>query len=133
MSAFSNKKGQNALPTHAEKSTLQASSLRFHDKRNIARLGWAFLLLSLSVWVSAKRFGGYLNVLPHTGHHRAEDICPQQEPLSPSGYAELVDELNALYSTDEFKEQAIDLLSGAVQIPSLFSLLLPGLSILIYW
>jgi hypothetical protein len=117
MSAFSKNKGKHTLPTHEEKGTSQASSLHFRDRWNAARLGWAVLLSSLFVWVSAKHLGGYLNAPPLTGRHSAEDICPQQEPLSPSSHAALIRELDALYSTEEFKEQAIDFLSGAVQIP----------------
>jgi Gly-Xaa carboxypeptidase len=44
-------------------------------------------------------------------------LCPQTTALVPRDNAALYRDLNDLYSTPEFKENAIDWLAGAVRIP----------------
>jgi len=44
--------------------------------------------------------------------------CPQAPPLHPNQHASFLGELNQIYSTNKFKLDAVEALSGAVQIPS---------------
>ena len=46
-----------------------------------------------------------------------QELCPQPKPLSPAKNADLWEALGKKYETKEFEKTAIDLLSGAVQIP----------------
>lgn len=113
MSALSIGKEQHALPIYDEKKLRVAP----HAGWGAAKLGLVLLLSSLLVWLSTKHIGGHLEVSPLTGRFKAGEVCPQQDPLTPSKHADLIRELDVLYSTGEFKEWAVELLSGAVKIP----------------
>ncbi|KDQ15508.1 hypothetical protein BOTBODRAFT_54770 [Botryobasidium botryosum FD-172 SS1] len=53
-----------------------------------------------------------------TGPTAREDICVQEDPLTPQSHSALAGSLGERYDSPEFKQRAVEWLSGAVQIPT---------------
>lgn len=47
----------------------------------------------------------------------ADEMCPQVSAIAPSSHAPLIDTLDEIYGTKEFKLTAYESLGGAVRIP----------------
>jgi hypothetical protein len=50
----------------------------------------------------------------------ADEMCPQVSAIVPSSHAPLIDTLDEVYGTKEFKLKAYESLGGAVRIPWVF-------------
>ena len=53
----------------------------------------------------------------HASHDLDVDVCPQASPLKPTGSAELLENLESLYQTKDFRLHADESLGGIVRIP----------------
>lgn len=45
------------------------------------------------------------------------DVCPQSSPIKPAENSELLDELERLYQSDQFKAHAFESLGGIIRVP----------------
>lgn len=45
------------------------------------------------------------------------DICPQSSPIKPAENSELLDELERLYQSNQFKAHAFESLGGIIRVP----------------
>lgn len=93
---------------------------RKHGGRTIYKWHWLVtLLLSTALIVKystllSTYFLAHSDPYPPNG----EPICPQVQSQTPVKHADLHSQLKDLYSSEEFKLQVVELLSGAIKLPT---------------
>ncbi|KZT43126.1 carboxypeptidase S [Sistotremastrum suecicum HHB10207 ss-3] len=99
-----------------EVSTSTRAPRRTRSRKLLYSCGAIYLLFHI-FW--AESFLHFLHGrwLDHTTES-LEALCPQPEGIVPVKHKDIAEDLSGLYSTQEFKQDAIKLLSGAVQIPT---------------
>ncbi|CCM02429.1 uncharacterized protein FIBRA_04528 [Fibroporia radiculosa] len=103
---------------------LPSSAISFDQKKQVeaSRLSWrkwAVVALALCTIFSLSRASNVLQVRIHgSGAVDAAQMCPQPAPLSPEKHQVLWKSLSSTFSTDAFRLRAVDLLAGAVRIPT---------------
>lgn len=103
----------------AEKGTLLPTTTPEVKRRSsvIKKLHLVPLLLLAVALYKYGCFHSFTDGAVDLSEELKNELCPQPKPLSPEKNAELWESLGKNYETKEFQKKAIDLLSGAVQIP----------------
>ncbi|KAI0821552.1 carboxypeptidase S [Irpex lacteus] len=104
----------------AEKGTLLPTTTPEVKRRSnvIKKLHLVPLLLLVVALYKYGCFHSFTDGAVDLSEELKHELCPQPKPLSPEKNAELWESLGKNYETKEFQKKAIDLLSGAVQIPT---------------